>query len=99
VTRDVRSSTGEQIHERGASARGMTLDEMFADQDTLTFEERRAELVAIIRSAADFAGADYGLRSIFEQMCATEDEKEFEKAFKSFVTSMSESTAQFLQNT
>ncbi len=77
----------------------MTLDEMFADQDTLTFEERRAELVAIIRSAADFSGADYGLRSIFEQLCTTEDEKEFEKAFKSFVASMSESTAQVLQDT
>jgi hypothetical protein len=77
----------------------MTLDEMFADQGLLTFEERRAELVAIIRSATDFAGADYGLRSIFEQLCTTEDEKEFEKAFKSLVTSMSESTAQFLQST
>ena len=78
---------------------GMTLDEMFADQDTLTFEERRAELVAIIRSATDFAGADYGLRSIFEHLCTTQDEKEFEKAFKSFVTAVSENTAQFLQST
>jgi hypothetical protein len=76
----------------------MTLDEMFADQGLLTFEERRAELVAIIRSATDFAGADYGLRSIFEQLCTTGDEKELEKAFKTFVTSMSESTAQFLQS-
>lgn len=77
----------------------MTLDEMFSDQGALTFEERRAELVAILRSATDFAGADYGLRSIFERLCTTEDEKEFEETFKSLVASMSESTARFLQST
>jgi hypothetical protein len=76
----------------------MTLDEMFADQSALTFEERRAEVVAVIRSATDFAGADQGLRSIFERMCATEDEKEFEQAFENIVSSMSDSTAQFLRS-
>ncbi len=43
-------------------------------------------MVAIVRSAADFAGADYGLRSIFpERMCSTDHEKEFQEAFDSFV--------------
>jgi hypothetical protein len=77
----------------------MTLDEMFTDQAALTFEQRRTEVVAIIRSATDFAGADYGLRSIFERLCTTDNEKEFEETFKNFVTSMSENTARFLQST
>lgn len=77
----------------------MRLDDVFADQTALAFEERHAEGVAI-RSVTDFAGADYGLRNIYEGLCATADEKEFEEAFfKSFVTSMSESTARFLLST
>ena len=34
----------------------MNLSEMFGDDDPRTFEERRAEVVAIVRSAADFEG-------------------------------------------
>ena len=76
----------------------MKLAEMFSDQDTRTFEERRAEVVAIVRSAADFAGADYGLRAMFEHMCDAPDEKEFEEAFDTLAASLSENTTRYLQS-
>jgi hypothetical protein len=76
----------------------MTLTKMFADQEAQTFEERRAEVVAIVRSAADFAGADYGLRAIFQTMCAADDEKEFDQAYDTLVASLNESTRRALQS-
>jgi len=76
----------------------MTLAEMFAEQDARTFEEQRAEVVAIVRSAADFAGADYGLRALFQQMCASSDEKDFEEAYDRLVLSLSENTTRYLQS-
>ena len=76
----------------------MKLDEMFSDQDTRTFEERRAEVVAIVRSAADFAGADFGLRAMFQHMCDAHDEKEFDIAYNRLAASLSENTARYLQS-
>jgi len=75
----------------------MTLDEMFAEQDARTFEERRAEVVAIVKSAADFAGADHRLRALFQQMCVSADEKEFDEAYDKLVASLSENTTRYLQ--
>ena len=63
-----------------------------------TFEERRAEVVAIVRSAADFAGADRGLRAIFLTMSEAEDETTFNEAFERLAVSLSENTARYLQN-
>ena len=60
----------------------MKLAEMFLDQDTRTFEERRAEVVAIVRSAADFAGAENGLRALFQHICEAEDEQEFRRGLR-----------------
>jgi hypothetical protein len=71
---------------------------MYDVQDTRSFEERRAEVVEIVRSAADFAGADYGLRDIFLAMSRAEDEKEFDDAFVTLAASLSENTARFLQS-
>jgi hypothetical protein len=76
---------------------GMKLAEMFAEHDALTFEDRRAEVIAIVRSAADFAGADYGLRAIFDRMCASETEPEFDEAFDTLAASLSEATLRTLQ--
>jgi hypothetical protein len=75
----------------------MKLAEMFADNDKLTFEERRAEVVAIVRSAADFAGVDQGLRSIFLAMSSACDEAEFDEAFDELTASLSETTSRYLQ--
>ena len=49
-------------------------------------------------SAADFAGADYGLRAMFQHMCAAHDEREFDEAFDKLVASLSESTTRYLQS-
>ena len=76
----------------------MKLAEMFSEQDTRTFEERRAEVVAIVSSAADFAGADHGLRAMFQHMCDAHDEKEFDAAFDRLAASLSENTACYLQS-
>jgi hypothetical protein len=73
------------------------LAEMYDDQDTRTFEDRRAEVIAIVRSAADFAGADYGLRAIFGRMCASETEPEFDEAYDALAASLSEATLRSLQ--
>jgi hypothetical protein len=70
----------------------MTLAEMFADQDELTFQQRRDEVVALVSSATDLVGADHGLRAFFDAMCRASDEREFDDAFDTLVTSI-ESTS------
>ena len=74
----------------------MTLTKMFAGQEAQTFEERRAEVVAIVRSAADFAGADQGLRSLFLAMCGANNETDFDLAYDELARSLSENTLRFL---
>jgi hypothetical protein len=76
----------------------MRLSEMYGEQDTRTFEERRAEVVAIVRSAADFEGADAGLRAVFVAMSQADDETAFDAAFETLVSSLSENTARYLQS-
>ena len=77
----------------------MKLSDMYSDEDPRTFEERRAEVVALVRSAADFAGADYGLRDIFLVMSKADDEKGFDEAFERLVASLSENSTRYLQTT
>jgi hypothetical protein len=74
-----------------------TLGEMFDDQDTRPFEERVAEVVAIVAEAADFAGVDYGLRAMFEAICSARNEAEFDQAYDQLVVTMSENTSRVLQ--
>jgi hypothetical protein len=77
----------------------MNLSEMYGDDDRRTFEERRAEVVAIVRSASDFAGADQGLQALFLAMSEADDEKAFNQAFGTLVASLSENTTRYLQTT
>jgi hypothetical protein len=77
----------------------MKLAEMFADQEAQTFEDRRAEVISVVSAAADFAGADYGLRAIFQRMCASETEPEFDEAYDRLAASLSEVTLRSLQTT
>ena len=77
----------------------MKLSDMYSDEDPRTFEERRVEVVALVRSAADFAGADYGLRDIFLAMSKADDEKGFNEAFERLVASLSENATRYLQTT
>jgi hypothetical protein len=83
------------VTEEGITA-DMMLTKMFADQEALTFEERRAEVVAIVSAAADFAGADYGLRSLFRAMCDADNENDFDKAYDQLAISLSENTQHYL---
>ena len=76
----------------------MTLSEMYDEQDSRTFEERRAEVVAIVRSAADFEGIDAGLRAVFLTMSQADDEPAFDAAFDTLVSSLSENTTRYLQS-
>jgi hypothetical protein len=75
----------------------MNLSEMFSHDDPRTFEERRAEVVAMVHSAADFAGTDYGLRGIFLAMSEARDEPTFNDAFGTLTASLSENTIRYLQ--
>jgi hypothetical protein len=75
----------------------MKLSEMYGEDDFRTFEERRAEVVAIVRAAADFAGTDYGLREIFQTMSRADNESDFNQAFNTLANSLSENTARYLQ--
>jgi uncharacterized protein YegL len=77
----------------------MKLSEMYSEDDPRSFEERRSEVVAIVRAAADFAGADNGLRDIFQVMSRADDEKNFDEAFEMLAASLSENTVRFLQTT
>lgn len=71
---------------------------MFPEQDTRTFEERRAEVVAIVAVAADFAGAENGLHDMFQHICDAHDETEFDAAFDALAASLSENAARYLQS-
>ena len=76
----------------------MKLSEMYGEGDARSFEERRAEVVAIVRAAADFAGADYGLRDIFLMMSEADDEATFDQAFDTMAASLTQNTARYLQS-
>lgn len=76
----------------------MKLADMYDGQDTRTFEERRAQVIEIVSSAADFAGTDRGLRAIFQIMCTASDETEFDIAFDEMSASLAENTSRYLQS-
>jgi hypothetical protein len=66
----------------------MRLNEMFVDQDAATFEQRRDEVIAIVSSATDLAGAESGLSTIVSRMGVAHDENEFDVAFGDLVTAI-----------
>ena len=74
----------------------MALADMFTGLESMTFEERVAEVIAIVSSAVDSDGADYRLRSMFESMYAAHDEREFDESFDRLLISLSENPAHHL---
>jgi hypothetical protein len=66
----------------------MTLSDMFVDQDAETFEERRDEVVAIVSSALDLAGADRGLVALMQCLTRATNEDEFDETFDEIVSSI-----------
>jgi hypothetical protein len=74
----------------------MTLSDMYADQDAETFEQRRDEVVAIVSSALDLAGADRGLSAIMRRLTIATDESEFDEAFDAIVSGVRGTTPQLI---
>jgi hypothetical protein len=74
----------------------MTLSDMFVDQETQSFEQRRDEVVSIVRAAVDLAGVDRGLASIMQRLTAASDENEFDEAFDEIVKSIRGTTPRLL---
>ena len=77
----------------------MTLSDMFIDQDAETFEQRRDEVVDIVSSALDLAGADRGLAAIMQRLTVATDENEFDEAFDAIVSGVRGTTPQLLDLT
>jgi hypothetical protein len=77
----------------------MMLSDMYVDQDASTFEQRRDEVVEIVSSALDMAGADRGLAAIMQRLTIASDEHEFDDAFGAIVSGVREATPQFLDLT
>ena len=68
----------------------MTLNEMFTDENSRTFEQRRDEVVSIVEGATDLQGADEVFRGIVERVRVAGSENEFNDAFEVFEWAMSE---------
>ena len=77
----------------------MTLSDMFIDQDAETFEQRRDEVVDIVSSALDLAGADRGLAAIMQRLTVATDENDFDEAFDAIVSGVRGTTPQLLDLT
>jgi hypothetical protein len=67
----------------------MWIDAMFTDQEPLTFEERRDEVIAIVNAATDLAGAERGLRPFMDHLVAAADEHEFDDAYAALAERLS----------
>jgi len=72
----------------------MMLADMYVDQDTQTFEQRRDEVVAIVSSATDLAGVDRGLSDIVARLGIAADESEFDQAFGQLVVAIQDTALQ-----
>ena len=72
----------------------MMLADMYVDQDTQTFEQRRDEVVAIVSSATDLAGVDRGLSDIVARLGIGADESEFDQAFGQLVVAIQDTALQ-----
>ena len=68
----------------------VTLNEMFTDENSRTFEQRRDEVVSIVEGATDLQGADEVFGGIVERVRAAGSENEFNDAFEVLEWAMSE---------
>ena len=67
----------------------MTLSDMFTDEDTRSFEERRDEVIALIIQATDLGGRERYLRRAVRRCCKAHTEQEFDRAYESLVDAIS----------
>ena len=67
----------------------MTLSDMFTDEDTRSFEERRDEVIALIIQATDLGGRERYLRRAVQRCRKAHTEQEFDRAYESLVDAIS----------
>ena len=67
----------------------MTLSEMFTEEDTRSFEERRDEVIALVIQATDLAGRERYLRRAVRRCSKAHTEQDFDRAYQSLVDAIS----------
>lgn len=67
----------------------MTLSQMFTEEDTRSFEERRDEVIALVMQATDLSGGERYLRRAVHRCHRAHTEQEFDQAYESLVTAIS----------
>jgi hypothetical protein len=65
------------------------LSEMFAEEDTRSFEERRDEVIALVIQATDLGGRERHLRPAVRRCSKAHTEQEFDQAYQSLVDAIS----------
>lgn len=66
----------------------MTLSDMFTEEDTRSFEERRDEVIALIIQATDLGGREQYLRRAVHRCRRAHTEQEFDEAYQSLVNAI-----------
>jgi hypothetical protein len=67
----------------------VTLSEMFTEEDTRTFEQRRDEVIALVIQATDLGGREQHLRGAVHRCRRAHTEQEFDHAYESLVSDIS----------
>jgi hypothetical protein len=67
----------------------VTLSDMFTEEDTRSFEERRDEVIALIIQATDLGGREQYLRRAVRRCRNSHTEREFDQAYESLVDAIS----------
>ncbi len=67
----------------------MTLSEMFTEEDTRSFEERRDEVISLVIQATDLSGGEQYLRRAVHRCRRAHTEQEFDQAYESLVSAIS----------
>jgi hypothetical protein len=67
----------------------VTLAEMFTEDDTRSFEERRDEVIALVIQATDLSGRERHLRGAVTRCRRAHSEREFDQAYESLVSAIS----------
>lgn len=67
----------------------MTLSDMFTEEDTRTFEERRDEVISLVIQATDLRGREQYLRRAVRRCSKAHSEQEFDRAYESLVDAIS----------
>ncbi len=63
----------------------MTLSDMFTEEDTRSFEQRRDEVIALVIQAVDLGGREQHLRPAVRRCRKAHTEHEFDVAYECLV--------------